>query len=186
MEFYIKKRTATCLHTHTHRHTCTHKCLFQMLRVFSFSEGSAASHRRRDKSQPLDSSEDTFRGLRKPTVFTLFPHGNIQQSCLEWHSYTESIRTGPVHRANYFQCCLSNFILCSGGECEMEIPHHIKDRIVLNGFSIIRCSLSILSGGVDEVWGWCCSDIVELIVIKTIWGGEMYSLLNAKLTTVAS
>lgn len=111
-----------------------------MLRVFCFSEGSAASRQRGDKSQPLDSSEDTFRGIRKPTAFILFPYGNIHRCCLEWHLYAENGRAGVVvHRANYFQGYSSNFIFCSGGD-EMEMLHHIKDKMFMLFLKVMRLS----------------------------------------------
>lgn len=43
------------------------------------------------------SCEDTFRGICKPTVFTLFPYGNIRRRFLERHSCTEEkVRSGST------------------------------------------------------------------------------------------
>ncbi len=94
--FCIKKKMGAYAYTHTHRQT---SALLQMLRVFCFSEGSAASRWREDKSQPLGSSEDTFRGIRKPTAFIFVPIWQYSQMLFgmtliykewDWRSSTHS------------------------------------------------------------------------------------------------
>lgn len=122
---YQKEDVFMCLHTHADIRVCS-RCweYFVSVKVVQPHIGEEINY------SPLDSSEDTFRGVRKPTVFILFPYGNIHRCCLEWHSYMESSRAGVVvRRADYFQCYPSNFIFCSGAD-EMEMLHHIKDKML--------------------------------------------------------
>lgn len=149
--------------------------LLQMLRVFCFSEGSAASHWKGNKSQSLDSSEDTFRGVRKPTTFILLPYGNIHSCCLEWHSYTESSRAGVVLcRADYFQCYPSNFIFCFGGD-ETEMLLHRKDKM-LRLFLKVMALPDLLC--TVKRHGWCVRMMLQ-------WYSNKFSRFatNARATT---
>lgn len=122
---YQKEDVFICLHTHADIRVGS-RCweYFVSVKVVQPHIGEEINH------SPLDSSEDTFRGVRKPTAFILFPYGNIHRCCLEWHSYAESSRAGVVvRRDDYFQCNPSNFIFCSWGD-EMEMLHHIKDKML--------------------------------------------------------
>ena len=99
--FCIKKKMGAdaCTHTHTHTHTQIFPSAPDVESIW-FQRKVVQPHvgERGDKSQPLDGSEDTFRGVRKPTAFILFPHGNIHRRYLEWHSCRERRRAASAVR----------------------------------------------------------------------------------------
>lgn len=124
-----------CTHTHTDVCVCS--------RCWEYFVSVKVVQRRGDQSQPLDSSEDTFRGLRKPKAFTLFPDGNIHRCCSAWHSWSRT--GGVVHRAKRLRCYQTHFILFPGRD-EMEMLHHKlgvrtwcrKDAPAVSGSQSIR------------------------------------------------
>lgn len=94
-----------CGKTHTRTHAYTGICICSRCWKYLVSVKAVQPHIGDEiNHRPLDTSEDTLRGLYKPTAFTLFPYGNIHRCCLKWHSLSESMdmsSTGLIFRTHH-------------------------------------------------------------------------------------